>query len=152
MSSFLTCLKRFKKNALFGAGFLLAPSLAWASVSISSISISNSNPIPGTVVAVTVVYCETANTTPFWLVALNPSSTTIQSCPTANQVLLVDGGTSPTGVSVVSSSQDDASDPGGNGWAGVAVPNTPPPCTYTQVFNVTIPTTLNAGAPKLDVS
>lgn len=152
MFIFLIDLKRFKKNALFGVGFLLAPSLAWASVSITGISISNSNPVPGTVVAVTVVYCETANTTPFWLVALNPSSNTIQSCPTANQVLLVDGGTSPTGASVVSSSRDDASDPGGNGWAGVAVPNTPPPCPYTQVFNVTIPTDLNAGAYNLDVS
>src|SRR5581483_8258849 len=57
----------------------------------------------------------------------------------ANQVLLVDGGTAPTGVSVISSFQDDLSDPGGNGWAGVPVPNTPPACPYTQVFNITLP-------------
>ncbi len=125
---------------------------ALAQVTINSISISNNNPAPGSVVAVTVVYCANANVTPYWLVALNSSSTTIQSCPAANQVLLVDGGTTPTGVSSVSSSQDDASDPGGNGWAGVPVPNTPPPCPYTQVFNVTIPTNLSGGTYNLDIS
>src|SRR5581483_267075 len=70
----------------------------------------------------------------------------------ANQVLLVDGGTAPTGVSVISSFQDDLSDPGGNGWAGVPVPNTPPACPYTQVFNITIPNNLNGGTYNLDVS
>ncbi|HJT25669.1 MAG TPA: hypothetical protein VJ873_13925, partial [bacterium] len=123
-----------------------------AQVTINSISVSNSNPAPGSQISVTVVYCANANVTPYWLVAINMTSTTIQSCPAANQNLLVDGGTSPTGVSNVTSTQDDASDPGGNGWAGVPVPNSPPPCPYTQVFNVTIPANLNGGTYHLDVS
>ncbi|HVM32075.1 MAG TPA: hypothetical protein VMU88_03010, partial [bacterium] len=130
---------------------LFAPLGSQAAVSISNIQISNSNPTPGSVVAVTITYCETANVTPYWLVAVNPSSNTIQACPAANQYFLVDSNTTPTGVSVVSGTQDDSTATG-NGWAGVPVPNTPPACPYTQIFNVTIPSTLSAGAYNLDVS
>jgi hypothetical protein len=87
------------------------------------------------------------------MVALNPTSTTIQSCPAVNQELLVDGATTPIHQATVSSGQDDPSDPGPNqGYPGVPVPNTPPPCPYTQVFNVTIPGNLNGGTYNLDVS
>ena len=149
MSGYFPKQNRFKLLSFLSLFF--APLWAQAQVSLVSLSISNSNPAPGSVVAVTVVYCDTANEHPYWLVALNPSSTSIQSCPTANQHLLVDGATNPTGVSVVSSSQDDASDPGGNGWSGIALPSSPPPCNYTQVFNVTIPSTLSSGNYNLIV-
>ena len=150
MACFLDKLNRFKFLAL--PVFFSAPFLAQAQVSLVSLSISNSNPAPGSVVAVTVVYCDQNPRTPFWLVALNPGSTSIQSCPTANQHLLVDGNTAPTGVSAVSSNQDDASDTSGsgNGWAGVPVPSAST-CNFTQVFNVTIPSTLGSGSYNLIV-
>ncbi|HJT25020.1 MAG TPA: hypothetical protein VJ873_10610, partial [bacterium] len=125
-------------NIFFLVSLLSGPDLALAGVTISNIAVSSSSPSPGSVVGVTITYCESANTTPFWLVALNPNSTTLQSCPAAGQVFMVDSNTSPTGTSPVNGTQSDTS-PTGNGWSGIAVPNSPPPCPYTQVFNVTIP-------------
>jgi hypothetical protein len=146
-------LNRFKKKLLFFFLLLSAPSLGLAQIAINSISVSSTSPVPGTVLSVTISYCCPANATPFWMVALNPSSTTIQSCPALNQELLVDGATTPIHQSTVSSGEDDTSDPGPNqGYPGVPVPNTPPACPYTQVFNVTIPGNLNGGTYYLDVS
>src|ERR1039458_4219330 len=112
-----------KSTGIFFSGFILLfyllPSFLRA-VTITSIAVSNSNPSPGSVVGVTVVYCENANTTPNWLVALNPNNTTFQGCPAANQVFLLDANTTPTGVGTVSGNQNDLSPPG-NGWAGIAV-------------------------------
>lgn len=124
-----------------------------AGVTISSIFVSSTTPAPGSVLGVTIVYCEAANTTPFWLVALNPNSTTLQPCspPAANQVFMVDSVTSPTGVSPVNGTQSDATATG-NGWPGIAVPNTPPPCPYTQVFDVTIPMGTAPGPINLIVA
>lgn len=136
------------KNLYWLVFFLLFlfPVQAYAGASISNVSVSNTNPAPGAVIGVTVTYCETANTTPYFLVALNPNSTTMQSCPAAGQLLLVDQCTGNTGTSPINSTQADSSDTcGGSGWAGVAVPNSPPPCPYTQIFNVTIPSSLTGG-------
>jgi hypothetical protein len=138
----------FPNKRLFHWIFILVlafPAVVHAQVTISGVTVSNTSPSPGSVIGVTITYCDTANKTPFFLVSLNPNSTTMQACPAAGQILLVDGGTSPTGVSSVTSTQADSTDPGGNGWAGVAVPNTPPPCPYTQIFNVTIPSSLTGG-------
>jgi hypothetical protein len=118
-------------------------------VSITSITVSNSAPNIGDVIGVTITYCENANTTPYFMVALNPNSAVMQSCPASNQVILVDNNTAPTGVSPVSSTQADTS---ATGWSGIAVPNTPPPCPYTQVFNVTIPAGTPPGTINLIVS
>ena len=122
-----------------------------ANVNITAISVSDSNPQVGEVVGVTITYCDTANQTPFWLVALNPNSTTLQSCPAPNQIFMVDIGTTPTGINQVNGTQSDTS-PSGNGWAGVGVPNSPPPCPYTQVFNVTIPANATYGPSNLIVA
>ena len=76
--------------------FLGLPSLALATASIDSVSVSTANPEPGSLLGVTVVYCEnqTYNNTYFY-VALEPSAaTTIQGCPIPDQILLVDGGNS----------------------------------------------------------
>jgi hypothetical protein len=133
-------------HRIFFLALAFFPLPLWAGVTISSVTVSNSSPTAGSVIGVTVTYCEVANTTPFFLMALNPNSTTMQACPTTGQILLVDQCTGNTGTSPVNSSQADASDTcGGNGWGGVAVPNTPPLCPYTQVFNVTIPASLTGG-------
>lgn len=129
--------------------FVFLPSLAFGGT-INTIAVSNSSPNPGSVIGVTITYCAGANIVPFFMVALNPSSTTLQACPVVNQVLLVDSNTAPTGVSPVSSSLTDSND--GNGWSGVGIPNSPPPCPYTQVFNVTIPASTGPGATNLIVT
>ncbi len=118
-------------------------------MTFNSISISNANPSPGSVVAVTVVYCEGTYKTPNFFVGLNPSSTSLQSCPAINQVLLVDSTTTPEGTSPVNSTTDDSNDTGG-GWVGVAVAGTAS-CPTTQIWNVTIPPSLSAGSYNLIV-
>ncbi len=130
---------------LFIPGFLFAQS-----VSFSSISVSNANPAPGSVVGVTVVYCQLSTfKVPYFYVGLNPSQTTLQACPAVNQTLLVDKNTSPTGVSPVTSSANDAND-GGGGWAGVGWNGTAL-CPTTQIWNVTIPSAISAGPYNLIV-
>src|SRR5947207_3243067 len=96
------------------------PSLVLAgSVNFSSITVSNPSPSPGSVIGVTVVYCQLGTfIVPNFYVGINPSQNTLQACPAANQTLLVDKNTTPTGVSPVSSSANDAND-GGGGWVGV---------------------------------
>ncbi|HVZ79379.1 MAG TPA: hypothetical protein VHE12_01110 [bacterium] len=130
-------------------GLLVLPSLARAQVTFNSLAISNSNPSPGSTVGVTVVYCEGTFKTPHFFVGLNPSSTTLQSCPAANQTLLVDSSTTPSGSYSVNSSTNDTNDSGG-GWTGVAVGGTAA-CPVTQVWAVTIPLTLGAGTYHLIV-
>ncbi|HVM32844.1 MAG TPA: hypothetical protein VMU88_06900 [bacterium] len=119
-------------------------------MTFSGLYLSTNNPTAGSTVGVTVVYCDSATyDVPFFHVGLNPNFTTFQSCPAANQEFLVDSNTSPTGVSPVSSSVNDASD-SGNGWAGVGTGGTPT-CPATQVFNVTIPASLSGGNYNLIV-
>lgn len=149
MKAFAKKIKNLSFIALIVLSFL--PSLVLAQVSITSITVSNTSPSPGTTIGVTVVYCDTANQTPFWLVAVNPNSTTVQNCPASNQVFMVDSSTTPTGVSPVNGTQTDTS-PTGNGWEGIAIPNTPPPCPYTQIFNVTIPAGTGPGPTNLIVA
>ena len=137
------------KGLFLVLGFWAFPVLAFSQVTFNSIAISNSNPAPGTTVGVTVVYCEGTFKTPHFFVGLNPSSTTLQSCPAANQTLLVDSTTVPSGSYSVNSSTNDAND-GGGGWTGVAVGATAA-CPVTQVWVVTIPLTLSAGTYHLIV-
>ncbi len=141
-------LKR-SKTQLFLLGLLALPSLGLAQVTFSSLSLSNANPAPGSTVGVTAVYCEGTFKTPHFFVGLNPTSTSLQSCPAANQVLLVDSTTVPSGSYSVNSSTNDSND-GGGGWTGVAVGATAA-CPVTQVWSVTIPLTLSAGTYHLIV-
>ena len=77
----------------------------------------------------------------------------MQACPASSQALLVDECTGSTGTSPVVSTRDDSSDTcGGNGWGGIAVPNAPPPCPYTQIFDVTIPSGTAPGPINLIVA
>jgi len=140
------------KNFLLILPFLVfSPSLLLAqSVTFNTISVSNSNPAPGSVVGVTVVYCELSTfKTPNFYVGLNPSQTTLQSCPAVNQTLLVDKNTSPSGVSPVSSSVNEASD-GGGGWSGIGWGGSAA-CPTTQIWNVTIPSAISPGPYNLIV-
>ncbi|HEY5037756.1 MAG TPA: hypothetical protein VIJ93_01645, partial [bacterium] len=59
--------------------FVFLPSLAFGGT-INTIAVSNSSPNPGSVIGVTITYCAGANIVPFFMVALNPSSTTLQAC------------------------------------------------------------------------
>jgi N-acetylneuraminic acid mutarotase len=131
---------------------LLFPFSLWASVSISNISVSNSNPSPGSTLGVTVSYCETnSNTSPFFLVALNPNSSNIQPCPASGQVLLVDECTGNVGANPVASSVAAVTDAcGGNGWGGTQTGNSGGACA-TQIFNVTIPLSTGPGTTNLIV-
>jgi hypothetical protein len=137
---------------LSGFLFILPVAGLWAGspVVFSGISLSNSTPLAGSVVGVTVIYCDsTTYDVPFFHVGLNPNFTSFQSCPAANQEFLVDSNTSPTGVSPVSSSVNDTSD-SGNGWAGIGTGGTAT-CPATQVFNVTIPASISGGTYNLIV-
>ncbi len=120
-----------------------------AAVTFSSISVSNSTPLAGSVVGVTIVYCDGTFDQPCFHVALNPNFTTVQSCPAANQVFLVDTNTTPTQTSPVSSSVADTTD-SGKGWEGVNTAGTAA-CPATQVFNVTIPASEPGGTYNLIV-
>ena len=121
--------------------------MSLATATISSVTVSMANPAPGSVLGVTVVYCENKNTdNTFFDVALEPSSsTTIQACPIPGQHFLVDENSTPAGpTAVLTSNRDDPSD-GGNGWsAGNSSPTVN--CPATQVFDVTIPVTMAVGA------
>ena len=130
--------------------FFLIPSLGFSQVTFNWIADSNSSPAPGSVVAVTVSYCEGTFKTPHFMVGLNPSSTAMQTCPTVNQTLLVDSTTGSNGTSPVNSTTNDPNDTGG-GWTGVAVGATAS-CPATQVWNVTIPMTLSSGSYNLFVA
>ncbi|HET9868903.1 MAG TPA: hypothetical protein VFR02_00180, partial [bacterium] len=115
----------------------------------NSISVSNPTPLAGSVIGVTVVYCIGTFDDPCFRVGLNPNFTTLQPCPAANQVFVVDTNTTPTQTSPVSSSVADTSD-GGKGWEGVPTSGTAL-CPTTQVFNVTIPASLSGGTYNLIV-
>src|ERR1700722_9665926 len=132
---------------LFGS-LNLSESLA-QTVSFSGISVSNSNPTPGSVVGVTVTYCDLSNQVPYFYVALNPTFASMQPCPAANQILLLDKNTTPTGVSPINSTTDETND-GGKGWIGVNKGGAPT-CPITQIFNVTIPPGQAGGAYNLIV-
>lgn len=128
----------------------LTPLTAAANVTFNTISVSNSTPSPGSVVGVTITYCEGTFAVPYFYVLLNPSSTTMQPCPAAGQILLVDKNTTPTGTSPVNSTVNDTND-GGGGWAGVGVGGSPT-CPYTQVWTVTIPSGISPGPYNLIVA
>ncbi len=118
-------------------------------VTFSSISVSNANPAAGSTVGVTVTYCDGTFEVPNFYVALSPTSTSMTACPAANQVLLVDKNTAPTGVSPVNSTTDDTND-GGGGWPGINTGGSPA-CPLTQIFNVTIPAAQPGGNYNLIV-
>jgi hypothetical protein len=69
----------------------LFPFRAWGTVQNITVSVSNTSPAPGQTISVTINYCQNSyNQDSEFLVALDSSSTAIQSCPTAGQVFLVD--------------------------------------------------------------
>ncbi|HVZ80520.1 MAG TPA: hypothetical protein VHE12_06900 [bacterium] len=119
-------------------------------VSFSSISVSNSAPNPGSTIGVTVVYCQLGTyIVPNFYVGLNPSQTTLQACPAANQTLLVDKNTGSNGISPATSTVNEATD-GGGGWVGVGWNGTAA-CPTTQIWNVTIPAGQAPGPVNLIV-
>lgn len=130
---YLIGLKQFSLPAKLAVGFLvlLLPALALANATLTSVTVSNSNPTPGSVIGVTLIYCESNTyTQPFFMVAFNPSSTTIQSCPAANQVFVVDTNT-PAGNPSNSTAVDDTQF-SGNGFGGTNT-EAAATCPQTQV-------------------
>lgn len=145
--------KSYLKRFIANWGFLLIlgclfPSAASATT-LTSVTVSNSNPAAGSVIGVTLVYCTSSTyTQPFFMVAFNPSSTTIQSCPAANQYFVVDTNT-PAGNPSDSTSVDDTSF-SGNGFGGTNTEATAT-CPMTQVWTVTVPPGLTSGTYNLIV-
>ena len=143
-----------------GLGILVfLPSMALSqTATLLSINLSNTNPAPGSTVAVTLVYCDTNTySIPYFLVGITPSSNTVLSgCALPQQYLLVDS-TSPgegttfdgTAGSVITSPNNDGSD--GNGWIGASTGGTPV-CPVTEVWSVTIPPSLSAGSFNIVVA
>ncbi|HEY5039675.1 MAG TPA: hypothetical protein VIJ93_11435, partial [bacterium] len=136
----------------------LMPGSLLAFTNIYSVTLSTALPPPGGTVGVTVVYCESiANNDSYFIVALEPSSTTtIQPCPLPGQHLLVDGANTIGPNPVLTSIRDDPSDPGPKqGWdAGNGATNPAPVCpasSVTQVFNVSIPVTMAIGSYNIVV-
>jgi hypothetical protein len=126
---------------------LSLPTMSLATATISSVTVSTANPAPGSVLGVTVVYCENAaNNNTFFDVALEPSSsTTIQSCPIPGQHFLIDENSTPAGpTAILTSNRDDPTD-GGDGWSAGNSSGTIS-CPATQIFNVTIPVTMTVGS------
>jgi len=150
-----TCLWFLILLLLIQFSSLFTPFLASAAnVSIIGLSVSNTSPAAGSVLGVTVTYCDSAGQTPYWLVALSHLGGTLQACPssptTPIQVFVVDSNTTPAGVSPVNGVQSDVSP--SNGWEGITVPAVPPSCPYTQVFNVTLPALCPTGTGFLIVA
>src|SRR5665213_3301908 len=154
-------LKRFNAGIVFAVlCVLLLPSMALAQETVSSVTVSSINPAPGSVLGVTVVYCQNAtNNNSFFLVALVPSSSTTLAgtCPVPGQRFLVDGANPPGPTSlgpppVLTSTRNDGADPGpGQGWNAQDTVATLT-CPMTQVFDVTIPVTMAIGAYNIVVA
>jgi hypothetical protein len=131
--------RRFAVLLILTGSFLGLASAAWATSTITGISMTPANPAPGQVVTVTVNYCAQEYQTPYLLIAIRPStSTIISTCPTANEDFVVYTGVN-NGLPPNTSSSNLA------GWA-LPVQNTFAGClTSVATFSVTIPTTLSAG-------
>ena len=128
----------------------LTPVLAMAQATLLSVSVSNTNPVQGSTLSVTVTYNETTNTTPDWIVGVTPASNSNLVCnPAANQYFLVDANTGNPGASPVVSTVQDISVTTG-GWGGItvgAIAANP----YKQIFTVTLPPGLSGGTYKIVV-
>ncbi len=78
---------------------LFLPLMALAqNANIFSVNVSTANPAPGSVLGVTVIYCQNAlNNNTYFDIALEPSSATTMPgvCPVPGQILLVDGNNTP---------------------------------------------------------
>src|ERR1700679_2757896 len=138
-------LNRYKRAVVFTVFcVLLLPVIGFAQqANIFSVTAFPPNPVPGGTVAVTVVYCQNAtfNNT-YFEVALEPLGVTSfpGTCPKPGQILLVDSNNPQGPTPVLTSTRDDSAD-GGHGWiAGDSVATLT--CPVTQVFNVTMPTTM----------
>lgn len=121
-------------TALLAFGSTLAHA---ATVDVTSVSISNSNPSAGQVVTLTVNYNIDQFAEPHWLIGIRPNpATTIATCPTANQNFVVYTGVN-NGVPATTSP--------GSGWdSNTAEPNAGRPAR-SVTFNITIPSTLTPG-------
>ncbi len=112
---------------------------------IATPGISNLNPVAGSSLSITVIYdIPGTYTQPNFIVGITPASNTTLICPATNQYLLVDSTSGSNGTSPMTSTTQDSTDPS-NGWAGIVV-NATISNPYTQVWNVTIPSTLPAGS------
>jgi hypothetical protein len=145
-------LNRFKARGLFLVlCTLLLPAMVLAAPTITSVTVSTANPAPGSVLGVTVVYCEpAANTNDYFDVALEPSAdSTLQDCPLPGQHLLVDGDNTAGPASPLVSTLNESNDLA-QGWnakgPNFAASGTCATNSVTQVFNVTIPVTMTVGS------
>lgn len=113
--------------------------------------VSNMTPSAGSNLSVTVIYNEPGtNDTPYFIVGITPASNTSLVCSTTNQFLLVDSTSGSNSTSPAISTTQDLTD-AGTGWPGQVVggtSNNP----YTQIWTVTIPSTLPSGSYNLVVA
>jgi len=144
-------LNRFKTGAvLIVLCISLFPAIALAQVShITSVTASPANPVPGGTVAVTVIYCgQNYYNSDHFDVMLEPSSAmTMLDCPVPGQIFLVDGNNPAGPASPLVSTRDDSTDGSSGGWNSGDSQTTIPAgsCPATQVFDVTMPTTMAIG-------